>query len=75
MGTDGQPCKLPMAERRAKGLLWIDTGENLGQQVFARGLCQEFNQTKATEVEKSASFTRIKFCREKISRHSFVMEY
>ena len=52
MGTDGQPCKLPMAERRAKGLLWIDTGENLGQQVFARGLCQEFNQTKATEVEK-----------------------
>lgn len=33
---------LSMAERREKGLLWIDTGENLNQQVYARGLCQEF---------------------------------
>ena len=41
-----------MAERRKKGLLWIDTGENVNQQVYARGLCQDFNQTKATEVEK-----------------------
>ena len=32
--------ELSMAERREKGLLWIDTGENLNQQVYARGLCQ-----------------------------------
>lgn len=41
-----------MAERREKGLLWIDTGENLNQQVYARGLCQEFNQTRPEETEK-----------------------
>ena len=43
---------LSMAERREKGLLWIDTGENLNQQVYARGLCQEFNQTRPEETEK-----------------------
>lgn len=41
-----------MAERREKGLLWIDTGENLTQQKFARRLCQDFNQTRASEIEK-----------------------
>lgn len=25
-----------MAERRKQGLLWIDTGENMSQQVYAR---------------------------------------
>ena len=44
--------KMTMAERRAKGLLWLDTGENMDQQVYARGLCQEFNHTKPTEKEK-----------------------
>ncbi len=37
--------KLSMSERRKQGLLWVDTGENMDQQVFARGLCQDFNQT------------------------------
>ena len=44
--------KLSMAERRAKGLLWLDTGENMDQQKFARGLCQDFNQTRPEETEK-----------------------
>lgn len=43
---------LSMAERRAEGLLWVDTGENMNQQIYARGLCQDFNQTRATETEK-----------------------
>lgn len=43
---------LSMAERRAKGLLWVDTGENVHQQIYARGLCGEFNHTKPTETEK-----------------------
>lgn len=43
---------MSMAERREKGLLWTDTGENLNQQIFARGLCQDFNQTRASETEK-----------------------
>lgn len=41
-----------MAKRRAAGLLWVDTGENMNQQIYARGLCQDFNQTKATDTEK-----------------------
>lgn len=41
-----------MAERRKQGLLWIDTGENMSQQVYARGLCQDYNQTRADEIEK-----------------------
>lgn len=45
---------MSMKERREQGLLWIDTGENLNQQVFARGLCQDFNQTRASESEKRA---------------------
>lgn len=44
--------KSTMAQRRAAGLLWSDTGENLERQVYARGLCQDFNQTRATEMEK-----------------------
>ena len=43
---------MSMAERRAKGLLWVDTGENMEQQVYARGLCQDFNRTRPTETEK-----------------------
>ena len=31
--------KLSMSERRKQGFLWVDTGENMDQQVFARGLC------------------------------------
>lgn len=45
---------MSMAERRAKGLLWVDTGENMEQQVYARGLCQDFNRTRPTETEKKS---------------------
>lgn len=52
MNTNTNTDNLSMAERRKKGLLWIDTGENMKQQAFARGLCQDFNQTRAAETEK-----------------------
>ncbi|MDO4444088.1 MAG: sugar O-acetyltransferase [Bacillota bacterium] len=52
MDTNNNEKQLSMAERRKKGLLWVDTGENMNQQVFARGLCQDFNQTRPTETEK-----------------------
>ncbi len=54
MGTGNDSSKLSMKERREKGLLWVDTGENLNQQILARRLCQDFNQTRATESEKRA---------------------
>lgn len=54
MGTSDDSSKRSMKERREKGLLWVDTGENLNQQILARGLCQDFNQTRATESEKRA---------------------
>ena len=54
MGTSDASSNLSMKERREKGLLWVDTGENLNQQILARGLCQDFNQTRATESEKRA---------------------
>ena len=44
--------EMSMAQRRAAGLLWVDTGENMNQQVYARGLCQDFNHTRGTETEK-----------------------
>lgn len=44
--------KLTMAQRRAMGLLWTDDEENMEQQVYARGLCHEFNQTMPQEKEK-----------------------
>lgn len=44
--------EMTMKERREKGLLWIDTGENIDQQKFARGLCLDFNHTRPDEVEK-----------------------
>lgn len=40
MDTNNNEKQLSMAERRKKGLLWVDTGENMNQQVFARGICQ-----------------------------------
>ena len=52
MEKDTMVEKMSMAERRANGLLWVDTGENMNQQVYARGLCQDFNHTRATEAEK-----------------------
>lgn len=52
MNTNNSENQLSMAERRKKGLLWVDTGENMNQQVFARGLCQDFNQTRPSETEK-----------------------
>lgn len=55
---------LSMAERRAEGLLWVDTGENMNQQIYARGLCQDFNQTRATETEKREEILKklLAFC-------------
>ncbi len=43
---------MTMGERRAKWLLWLDTEESLKGQAKARGLCQEFNASKATEIDK-----------------------
>lgn len=43
---------MTMGERRAKRLLWLDTGESLKGQAKARVLCQEFNASKATEIDK-----------------------
>lgn len=54
MNTNVNTENLSMAERRKKGLLWVDTGENMDRQVFARGLCQDFNQTRAAETEERA---------------------
>ena len=55
---------LSMAERRAEGLLWVDTGENMNQRIYARGLCQDFNQTRATETEKREEILKklLAFC-------------
>ena len=44
-----------MAKRRAEGLLWTDTGENMKRQVYTRGLCQNFNWTRPDEAEKRAA--------------------
>lgn len=44
--------KLTNAERRAMGLLWRDDGENMGRQMIARALCQDFNHTRPNEIEK-----------------------
>lgn len=44
-----------MAKRRAEALLWTDTGENMKRQVYARGLCQNFNWTRPDEAEKRAA--------------------
>lgn len=60
--------KMTMAERRAKGLLWVDTGENMAQQEFARGLCQDFNHTRAAEAEKREDILKklFGFCGENV---------
>lgn len=52
MDSNNAAGKLSMSERRKQGLLWVDTGENMDRQVYARGLCQDFNQTRATDIEK-----------------------
>ncbi len=44
-----------MAKRRAEGLLWTDTRENMKRQVYTRGLCQNFNWTRPDEAEKRAA--------------------
>ncbi len=40
MDTNNNEKQLSMAERRKNGLLWVDTGENMNQQVFTRGIYQ-----------------------------------
>lgn len=59
---------LSMAERRAEGLLWVDTGENMNQQIYARGLCQDFNRTRADETEKRERILKdlFAFCGENV---------
>ena len=66
--TNNDSGKMSMAQRRAEGLLWIDTGENMSQQAFARGLCQDFNRTRAGETEKRAEIWKKLFasCGENI---------
>lgn len=60
--------KLTMAERRAAGLLWVDTGENINQQIYARGLCQDFNQTRATDTKTRKDILKklLVFCGENV---------
>lgn len=60
--------KLTMAERRAAGLLWVDTGENMKQQIYARGLCQDFNQTRATDTKKKSDILKnlLSFCGDNV---------
>lgn len=60
--------KLTMAERRAAGLLWVDTGENMKQQIYARGLCQDFNQTRATDTKKRNDILKklLAFCGDNV---------
>lgn len=52
MDKNNYSGKLSMTKRREMGLLWVDTGENLNQQVSAMNLCRKFNQTNAEESEK-----------------------
>lgn len=60
--------KLTMAERRAAGLLWVDTGENMKQQIYARGLCQDLNQTRATDTKKRSDILKnlLAFCGDNV---------
>lgn len=60
--------KLTMAERRAAGLLWVDTGESMKQQIYARGLCQDFNQTRATDTKKRNDILKklLAFCGDNV---------
>lgn len=43
---------LTMEERKAKGLLWTDTGEAMDAQAKARGLVYDFNHIRPEEKEK-----------------------
>lgn len=43
---------MTMEERKAKGLLWTDTGEAIEAQKKARGLCYDFNHLRPEEHEK-----------------------
>lgn len=44
--------ELTMRERRNHGLLWMDQGENMQQQMRTRNLCMDYNETRPAEVEK-----------------------
>ena len=46
----------------------VDTGENMNQQIYARGLCQDFNQTRATETEKREEILKklLAFCGDNV---------
>lgn len=44
--------ELTMKERREQGLLWIDTGENISQQIKAKNLCRQYNESHAEELKK-----------------------
>ena len=50
--------QMSMAERRAAGLLWLDTSENRERQVYARGLCQDYNQTRPAQTEKRSEILK-----------------
>lgn len=43
---------MTMEERKAKGMLWVDTQEAMDLQKKARGLCFEFNHIHPSQAEK-----------------------
>ena len=47
---------LSMAERRAEGLLWVDTGENMNQQIYARGFVRILTGRERTKQKKEKEF-------------------
>ena len=47
---------LSMAERRAEGLLWVDTGENMNQQIYARGFVRILTGRERMKHKKEKEF-------------------
>lgn len=43
---------MTMEERKARGMLWVDTQEAMDLQKKARGLCFEFNHIHPSQAEK-----------------------
>ena len=47
---------LSMAERRAEGLLWVDTGENMNQQIYAGGFVRILTGRERMKQKKEKEF-------------------
>lgn len=50
---------LSMAERRAEGLLWVDTGENMNQQIYARAFARISIRREQRKLKKRGNFKEI----------------